>query len=355
MSGARGPLGRALRALLALLVATPLTADAFAGSTPSPGGTATVTVRPIAAFHPSEPGRTRFGDLEFLGGLVLSSRDPAFQSLSGLVGHDHGRELISLSDEGDWIAFRLETDAAGRPETVSNVRIAPLRAADGGAFGHKWERDAESLTLRPTQGGGELLVGLEGHHRVLAYRFDGDPATAFDAPGRLVPAIPRDIAQLRSNRGLEGLAAAPAGSPLAGALLLLAEEPRPGEADQPVWIVGGPRPGLFHLARRDRFAVTDAAFLPNGDLLVLQRRFGLRVGLGMRLLRISADEIRPGRTVVGRLLLEADWGWEIDNMEGLAVDTAPDGQTILTLVSDDNGNWFQRTVLLRFRLVEPRR
>ena len=88
---------------------------------------------------------------------------------------------------------------------------------------------------------------------------------------------------------------------------------------------------------------------------MLQRRFGLRIGLGMRLLRIPAADLRPGRTIEGRILLDADWGFEIDNMEGLAVDTAPDGATILTLVSDDNGNWFQRTVLLRFRLLDPAR
>jgi hypothetical protein len=316
MTGGRGLFGRALRLVAALLVATPLTADAFAGSTPAPGGVATVTARTIAAFHPSEPGRTRFGELEFLGGLVLSSSNPAFQSLSALIGRDHGRELISVSDEGDWIAFRLKTDDAGRPLAVEDVRTAPLRNADGQLFGHKWERDAESLTLRPGPSGGELLVGFEGHHRVLAYHFDGEPTTAFDAPGRPVPGTPREITRLHGNRGLEGLAIAPAGTPLAGALLLVAEEPRSGEADQPVWIVGGPRPGLFHLARRDHFADTDAAFLPNGDLLVLQRRFGLRIGLGMRLLRVPADEIRPGRTVSGRVLLEADWSWEIDNMEG---------------------------------------
>ena len=40
-------------------------------------------------------------------------------------------------------------------------------------------------------------------------------------------------------------------------------------------------------------------------------------------------------------------------MEGPAVDTAPDGSTILTLVSDDNGNWFQRTVLREVCLHGP--
>ncbi len=350
MTAERGSLGRVLHLVAAVLVALPLTGDAFAGSLASRGGTAVVTARPIADFHPAEPGRRRFGELEFLGGLVLASPDTAFQSLSGLFSRDAGRELVSVTDEGAWIGFRLKTDETGRPLAVEDVRIAPLLDADGHPFPTKWGRDAESLAFRRTPGGGEFLVGFEGRHRVLSYAVKGDPRTAFDAPGRPVSGIPADIASLRDNRGLEGLAVAPPGTPLAGGLLLLAEEPRPGEADQPVWMIGGPRPGLFHLARRDRFAVTDAAFLPDGDLLVLQRRFGLRIGLGMRLLRIPADSIRPGRTIEGRVLLEADWGWEIDNMEGLAVDTAPDGSTILTLVSDDNGNWFQRTVLLRFRL-----
>ncbi|MDK9697326.1 MAG: esterase-like activity of phytase family protein [Siculibacillus sp.] len=354
MSERRGPIGRVLRQVAAMIVALPLAADAFAGSLPATGGAAVVTARPIVDFHPSEPGRRRFGDLEFLGGLVLSSSESAFQSLSALVSRDSGRTLVSVTDEGTWVGLRLDTDEAGRPLGVAAVDVAPLLDAAGKPFPTKWARDAESLAFRPTPTGGELLVGFEGHHRVLAYTVTGDARSAFHAPGRPVAGAPREIASLRGNRGLEGLAVAPPNTPLAGALLLLAEEPRPGEADQPAWIVGGPRPGLAHLARRDHYAVTDAAFLPTGDLLVLQRRFGVRIGLGMRLVRIAAADVRPGRAVEGRVLLEADWGWEIDNMEGLAVDTAPDGSTILTLVSDDNGNWFQRTVLLRFRLHDRR-
>ena len=355
MSGGRGHLGRVLRLAAVALVVAPLARDAFAGSASSSGGDARVDARPIPAFRPSEPDRTRFGDLDFLGGFVLTSSDGDFQSLSALLSRESGRELISVTDEGAWVALRLKTDATGRLEGIEDVRIARLRDADGKPLASKWERDAESLALRPAPGGGEILVGFEGRHRVLAYRFTGDPRTAFDAPGRPVPGLPRELSRLDGNEGLEGLAVAPIGTPLAGDLLLFAEGPRPGEADLPAWIVGGPSPGLFHIARRDRFSVTDAAFLPGGDLLVLQRRFGVRAGLAMRLLRIPAAEIRAGRTVEGRVLLEADWGWEIDNMEGLAVDTAPDGSTILTLVSDDNGNWFQRTVLLRFRLRDTPR
>ncbi len=345
---------RVLRHLAAVLLLLPLGADAFAESGPASAGPAAVKARPITVLRPAEPKRTRFGDLEFIGGLVLSSTAREFQSLSALVSRDSGRELMSVGDEGNWIWIRLKTDDAGRPEAIEDVRIAPLRSIADRPFGHKWERDSESLAVRPLASGGEeFLVGYEGLHRVLSYRFDGEPRDVLGAAARAVPGIPRDIASLRNNRGLEGLAVAPPGTPLAGALLLFGEEPRPGEADQPIWIVGGPKPGLLHLARRDHFAVTDAAFLPDGDLIVLQRRFGLRIGLGMRLLRVAARDIAPGRTVTGRELLTADWSWEIDNMEGLAVDRAPDGSTILTLVSDDNGNWFQRTVLLRFRLIDP--
>jgi hypothetical protein len=42
-------------------------------------------------------------------------------------------------------------------------------------------------------------------------------------------------------------------------------------------------------------------------------------------------------------------GHEIDNMEGLALHTGPRGETIITMISDDNFNHvMQRTVLLQF-------
>ena len=51
-------------------------------------------------------------------------------------------------------------------------------------------------------------------------------------------------------------------------------------------------------------------------------------------------------------LFEADLGYQIDNMEGIAVHRNARGETILTLVSDDNFSAIQRNLLLQFRLVE---
>ena len=44
-------------------------------------------------------------------------------------------------------------------------------------------------------------------------------------------------------------------------------------------------------------------------------------------------------------------GYQIDNMEGLAVHRTDAGDIVLTLVSDDNFSPLQRTMLLQFTLV----
>jgi hypothetical protein len=51
-------------------------------------------------------------------------------------------------------------------------------------------------------------------------------------------------------------------------------------------------------------------------------------------------------------LLEADHRYEIDNMEGLSVHRGAGGETILTMISDDNFSIIQRTLLLQFALLE---
>jgi hypothetical protein len=50
------------------------------------------------------------------------------------------------------------------------------------------------------------------------------------------------------------------------------------------------------------------------------------------------------------VLIEADLGHEIDNMEGLAVHQEG-GRTFVTVISDDNFSPGQRTLLLEFELV----
>ena len=95
------------------------------------------------------------------------------------------------------------------------------------------------------------------------------------------------------------------------------------------------------------------ALLPSGDLLVLERKFSWTTGLFIRIRRIKLADVAPGALVDGRVLFEADLGYAIDNLEGLSVHRGANGETVLTLVSDDNFSALQRTLLLQFTLAEP--
>jgi hypothetical protein len=87
-------------------------------------------------------------------------------------------------------------------------------------------------------------------------------------------------------------------------------------------------------------------------MLVLERRFRWLEGVKMRIRQLAIADIKPGARLEGRVLIQADNGFEIDNMEGIAVHRGSGGETILTLISDDNFNsLLQRTLLLQFTLL----
>jgi hypothetical protein len=301
-----------------------------------------VTVRAIDRFK-SRSEETRFGALEFVGGIEFSSSDNRLQSLSSIRFRPDGRHFVSVLDTGEWLTGAIERDGRGRISGLSDLSISPILLR-GGRSGSKTETDAEGLALRQ----GQTVVSFEQQHRVDVYP---DPGFETSVPVRTLDfLIPRR--ELRRNAGMETIVASPASSALKGGLVVVGERSHDENGNLYAAILDGPLKGRFTVVRHDPFDATDGAFLPNGDLILLERRFSMLGGLGMRMRRIKAADIRPGAVVDGELLIEADMGAEIDNMEGLDVVMAADGTPHLILVSDDNGNFFQRNVMLEFRLVQ---
>ena len=72
----------------------------------------------------------------------------------------------------------------------------------------------------------------------------------------------------------------------------------------------------------------------------------------MRLRRLAGDGIRKGAVADGPVLMEADMGYQIDNMEGLDVWRREDGALMVSLISDDNRSILQRNLYLEFVLHE---
>ena len=90
--------------------------------------------------------------------------------------------------------------------------------------------------------------------------------------------------------------------------------------------------------------------LPNGDILVLTRHYTVLGGARVRLERLPAAAIDAGTTLQGTLLARFRHPLTVDNFEGVAAVQGEDGATLVYILSDDNFNFFQRTLLLLFRL-----
>jgi hypothetical protein len=303
-----------------------------------------VRARTIDTFNVSEPDRRVFGALEFRGGLDLTSSYREFGGLSALRLREDGERFIAVTDKGRWVTGRLVYQG-GRPVAVSEAQSAPMLAADGRPLSALGWYDTESLA----EDRGMIYVGIERVNRIVRFDFARRGLLARAEP----IAVPPGVAALPNNRGLEGLAFVPRGMPLAGTLIAISERGLDAAGDIRAFLIGGPSPGAFAVKRSLDYDVSDAALLPGGDVLLLERKFSWTSGLAVRIRRIALDAITPGAVVDGPVLLEADLGFEIDNMEGLSVHRMPSGEIVLTLVSDDNFAALQRTLLLQFTLAEP--
>ncbi len=302
-----------------------------------------VSARLLSSFEVGTSER-RFGKLEFVGGMVMSAPEKLFGAISSIRFRPNGEDFVAVLDTGHWLTGRVLRDARGALSGIADARITPMLDMSGREPPRKMEMDAEGLALRD----GKVFVSYEQRHRIDIYP---DPGFATAKPLERLPyLIPSN--ELRHNGGLEALAVSPADSPLAGALVVVAEKSIDTDGNLLAAILEGPRKGTFAVTHHPSFDVTDGAFLPNGDLLLLERRFNFAEGVGMRIRRIRGGDIKPGAVVDGEILMEAGMAYQIDNMEGMDVVKGPDGSTRLIIVSDDNHSFLQRNLMLEFKLVE---
>ena len=170
------------------------------------------------------------------------------------------------------------------------------------------------------------------------------------ARGTPIP-VPPDFKTFTFNKSLECLAAGPAGTGVAGALIVVTEHSLDAAGNFRSFLLKGGDVARFTVKRRGDFDVSDCTILPPADLLLLERSYSPARGVAMRIRRIPLGALKPGALADGEPIIEADLGYQIDNMEGIAVHRNARGETILTLVSDDNFSVIQRNLLLQFRLV----
>lgn len=303
----------------------------------------TVTAVPIETFKGAAFGQKVDG-LIWRGGVQLQSDAMQFGGLSGIAFTTNDR-LAAVSDQGWFISGQLIYDEKGRPLELIGVDASAIENSKGAALPRAYARDAEAIA--PIMRNGVVAavrVGFENLTRVADFDLvDGRPGGA----AREV-SIPDWLSRLRTNSSLEAVCIASPGSPVAGSTMLITEDDETPEGNIRAYMRGNRDQGDFTVVKTPGLNPTDCAFLPNGDMVLLERGTGL-LGFVMQVSRIKAEDVKPGGTIKGEVILAASGG-AIDNMEGIAVHEGPSGETRITLVSDDNFNDWERTLLLEFTL-----
>lgn len=293
--------------------------------------------RPVA-LNPRDPTQATVGFLTYRGGIAITSPETRFGGWSGLVVTPSG-DLLSVSDRGFWLIARLEVDEHGYLTGIADGRLGRLAGPGGLPVGRR-HQDAEEIALLPD---GTAIVSFEQEHRFWRYFPSAEPFQ-----GRVEPVPPPPgLELLPSNGGVEALAH------LAdGRLLAIAEGLSTPEGGRVGWIRNheGWSP-LSYVAAPD-FLPSGAAGLPNGDALVLERRFIDPFTFESRITRVPAAEIAPGARLSGREVARLSAPLSTDNFEGIAVRPGPNGETLVYLIADDNYVPIQRTLLLQFVLRE---
>ncbi len=320
------PLARAI-AVLVMALATVAPKDQPAAERSGPD--VSFHARPID-LDPDRPRDRRVGKLMFRGGIAISSSDRRFGGLSSLLIADGGKRFLATSDRGYWIDGELTYDAEGDLIGVRDIGIrtfvVPLNRLGKMS---PW-RDAEALTPLGRLG---VVVGIEGANQLWLY------TSLDDRPRRVSP--PQQLYRSPPNSGAEALATLDDGR------LVVITEGLERDDGYAAWVqTATPRWDSFTYRPAEGFRPTGAAKLPDGDLVVLERRFPL---LSTRIVRVPADHIKKDALVTGEQL--ARLTGTVDNVEGIDAVLDVEGRTLIYVISDDNYHALLQTKLLMFELV----
>jgi hypothetical protein len=298
------------------------------------------------SFDQVNPQNTRFGRLTWRGGLILSSEQAEFGGYSGIALQNAGKRLFAVSDKGTWLRADLKYEN-GMLSGIGKTRIGPLRKKSGKRLRKKWHSDAEDLVLWKKRGVTYALISFERKHRI--GRFPITKA-GIQKPTNYLK-LPKGVFKTTQNKGLEALTILTDKKNI-GTVLTFLERHHDKNGNHKGWLIRGKKSWPIRLKRRDEFDVTSLTTLANGNVLVLERFFSLFSGVQMRIREIKFKDIKRKAVLDGEILLSANMRYNIDNMEGISNHTNKKGETIITLMSDDNFNesGLQKTILIQFKL-----
>ena len=290
---------------------------------------------------PSKEAHT-FGGIKILDQkqLVLTDvKGVKFSEISDLAYYEKNQKLFMISDEGKLFIFKAKfTDTI---ELLEPEDAVTLKKKNAKKF-KSWRKDSEGLAL---DGEGRLLISFEGRAKIGWFHKN------FNKYGQMIKkySIPKELREPENyrskNKSLEALA-----WHSKYGILTAAEWPlkKYHKKKQTIYSLKGKK---WHFKAEDeaRSAISAIEVMDDGNLLVLERSFtGMFNPFVITLKKVYLNQCSGGSCKIKILAkMNSHKGWDVDNFEGLA----RVGKNRYIMISDDNDNFFQKTLLIYFEVI----
>ncbi len=249
--------------------------------------------------------------------------------------------ISALQASGGFLSMVSDTSAFVRVAQAGDLKIwrgaVSLPPQGCGTSANPEERDIESIATDGETG--TFWLGFEHRNGICRVASASEGGVRF----RALP----EMANWPKGSGPEAMARL-----RGGAFLIFAERPRGnGPMGDMLYVDRDPTdPAAQVTVMRYRpptgYRPVDAAQLPDGRVLVLNRRFEIPFRFSAQLSIIEKPEPKAGQIVAGPILARFEGEELAENFEGLAIDD--DGESLtIWLVADDNFMSIQKTVLVR--------
>ena len=328
-----------------------LTALIAAVATPQAPAHSVASAELSTAYDFSTRYRTgdRFMGVQLLGALTLRQVKIDGQLVAELsaLAWDEDEQILYAVSDGGRLFHLLPEFAGGVLSGVAGVAGYPLRDANGEPL-RGARADSEGLALENAENGirgdSRLVVSFERRPRLVRYTPTGRYVGTIPLPAPLTTVAN----YASSNKSLESVAHHPSAG------WLTAPE-RPMRDGAPgvirIWGVAG---GYWDYRLREAPGNSLVAMeaLSDGSIITLERGYGLMyLHVVIALRRTGPLSTEPGAmpTISTAAVFDSTQGWRVDNFEGLARHRGLN----FFLVSDDNQNRVQRTLLLYIRITDP--
>lgn len=262
-----------------------------------------------------------------------------FSELSDLAYDAQTEELFMISDEGKLFSFRAVF--SDKIEKLEPLYAVKLRKKHGKKF-KKRRKDSEGMAL---DGKGRLLISFEGKAKIAWFHKNSEKKGQMIRKYTLPKALKHSDNYRSRNKSLEALAWHPKYG-----IVTAAEWPlkKYDKKRQTIYALSGKK-WHFKAEPEARSAISAIEVMDDGNFLVLERSFVSYMDpFVVTLKKVYADACKNGLCGTEVLLkMNSHKSWGVDNFEGLA----RVGKNRYVMISDDNDNFFQKTLLIYFEIL----